>query len=326
MTAQTVQGAVLQAILLDAAADPRAQQVESGASQTFSCRAESLLRLTGQEPTDPRLSWQAWVGTAIHRELERIGRVNGWVTEQKLTYRGVPCTVDALLPDHAALVDWKSAAGVSEARRKATEPSRERVGQVMLGAAAAREAGFPVDTVWLCILPRESPDLELAWWSAPFSQDAADEAADWHAEQRLRAEKVLAGEPLDLTEIRDRPAFWCRSYCERVTACRGPLPAEPVLEDPAVDEAAVMFLDARDTKDQAEQVMRDMRPLLEGWRGVTRSGIKVLTSGGRGKTETVEDTDALREFWASQRPFDPLPVREVESVTPVRLTVKRVGP
>ena len=48
------------------AARARSLQVETGASGIYGCRAQTLLRLSGMPASDPGVSWQALVGTAIH--------------------------------------------------------------------------------------------------------------------------------------------------------------------------------------------------------------------------------------------------------------------
>lgn len=291
----------------------RSRQTQPGASSTFGCRAETVLRGTGVRPSDPRLSWPAVVGTAIHAVLEQARAREGRVNEHLYVYRGVKCTVDEL--DPPTLRDFKTredAAAIATVRRDG--PKAGQIAQVMLGAAAAREAGHEVTTVELVFLPRAG-DLTDGWvWSAPFDQQIADEAADWHEQVRGLISERTGWEPSDVAEgLRDQPLSWCRVYCPFVTVCRGELPA-PVVDE-GVRDVAAEYLEAKALEAEAKSRADKARRFLEDYTDLR--GVGLQWSGGNVKTVEEDDVELARMLLGAD-----WPTRIVEKVTP--RTLRRV--
>lgn len=303
---------------------PRSQQIQTGASGMFECRAANLLRLTETPESDPRLAWEAVVGTAVHAMLEAASPPEV-LTEQRVTYRGVPCTIDRYDPAARTLVDYKTknAAGdIAKVRRYG--PDRGEVAQVQIGAAALIEAGHPVDTVELLYLPRAG-DLDSAWsWSAPFDRAQADAAADWSAEQDDRAEWALStGVPAQahLEGLRDEPERFCRSYCPWVTLCRGPERELDVADDPALAEAAGVYAAGKAMEAEGKSLAESARRDLLGVSAVC-GGWQVRTVGGNNRL--VEEVDLDRVLADYRQWIGDPPVRVVESTTAVQLRVSAV--
>lgn len=293
---------------------PRSQQVETGASQALGCRAEAMFRLRGTPETDPRLSWEAYVGSAVHDRLDQARADDArYITETRFHYRGVPCTVDLLIDTATkTLCDYKTRNSPADFPN---EPKASWLAQVNLGAMAAREAGIDVAQVAIICLPRSGGFEPELFGPYPVDPTVADQAADRVAEM-----DELAASDADPRDYRDeRPAF-CRSYCGFVTTCRGePQPEQPLDESIAADAAE--YDAARVERDKAQARMSEAREVLLGLSG--RAGDwSITTTGGRDKTDHVEDTEQLRDLWRWLYDTEP-PTREQAKTTPTRLTVKR---
>lgn len=307
MTVDLVRAAIEEAELNS----PRAQQVESGASQTFGCRAESLLRLTDVPQSNPRVGLAAVMGKAIHAYLETV--LTDALTEQRYVYRDVPATVDVIFTERKALRDFKSTTNDKLAAIVKDGPKPSHRGQIHLGAAAAIEAGVEVETVGLIYIPRDSNNLDDMWeWSEPFSRERADQAADWHAEQRAMAQTHDPARALNLDGLRDEPLYFCEQFCGYVDICRGPDRAVEA-DDPELVEVAQKFLAAKLEADDAyarkrhyQEQLRDVPPLLV-------DGYKLAWSGGNPKSETVVDVEELTS--AFEMLVGPVPMTTVETTT-----------
>lgn len=199
---------------------PRSQQVELGASQLLGCRAAAILRLNRVPESDPRLRWDALVGTAIHSVCEAAAG-EGVLSEVRFQYRGVWATIDRYeAPVLTDVKTKKDAAAIRTVQRFG--PSRQNVAQVMLGAAALQEAGFPVERVELLYLPRVGEPSDAWVWSAEPDRAAADEAAEWAAKVDATALDRAHLEPAEMVwGLQDEAEPFCRSYCAHVTTCRG---------------------------------------------------------------------------------------------------------
>lgn len=284
------------------AARARSQQSEPGASQTFGCRAATVLRANGVPESDPRLVWQAVVGTSVHWTIEAARAGDGREGERKLTYRGVPCTIDEI--DGQTVRDWKTkddAAAIATVRKDG--PRRGQIAQVMLGAAATIEAGHDITTVELVFLPRAG-DLADGWvWSAPFDRDLADEAADWHEQTRkLITERagLTAGEQVD--GLRDEPPSFCFAYCPYVTACRGERPEHPPVDEGVVNVAAE-YLEAKALEDEAKARLAKAKAFLDGYDDLRSVGLQ--WSGGNPLKGDEVDMEAVAFLLGGSLPMRP---------------------
>lgn len=281
------------------AARARSQQTEPGASQTFACRAATVLRANGIPESDPRLSWQAVVGTAIHGVIDEAREQAG---EQRLTYRGVPCTIDEIAPP--VVRDWKSkdtAAEIATVRRDG--PRDGQVGQVMLGAAAAIDAGHEITTVELVFVPRAGR-LEDGWvWSAPFSRDIADAAADWHETVRKLIDE-RAGLPAveQVDGLRDEPPSFCWAYCPFVTACRGERPEHPPVDEGVADVAAE-YLEAKALEDEVKVRLAKAKAFLDRYDDLSSVGLR--WQGGNPLKGDEVDMDAVAFLLGGNLPMKP---------------------
>jgi len=295
---------------------PRAMQVETGASQVGGCRAETVFRLRGTPQSDPRISWQAWVGNAIHERLALVRGSNPrYLCEQRFTYEGVPATVDLVDMEAKTVVDYKSKDSADDFP---AEPKPEWLTQVNLGAAGANAAGVEVTHVAVIVLPRAGEHEPQMFGPYPVDIALAYAAVEWVDETNRLA--TLPDHELDLTVLRDEPPMFCARYCPYVTTCRGgPDPTQPL--DAAVAAVAAEYDAARTERDRAEARMKQLRGSLVGLKGQAGEW-RINTAGGREKTEQVEDTDQIRDWWKFVN--GDLPTIERTTRTNVSLTVKRV--
>lgn len=302
---------------------PRSLQVESGASQVYGCRAESLFRLTGVSESDPRMSWEAEVGSAVHALLESVAGP-GVIPERRVTYKGIPCTVDRFSKKRVTDYKTKNSAGDIAKVQKWGPVERHR-GQVHLGAAAMIEAGEEVTHVELLYLPR-SGNLDGAFlWSEPFDREVADAAADWLIAEMLRAEAMAsegipALDEINRADLRDEDEFFCYTYCPFASVCRGERPPEPKL-DSIAETAAAKHLAGKALVEEGEAQIAEVRRYLLGLTGDTVH-YRVVTSGGNTLVKDVEDIEALRKAWRFLYPDEKLPTTPKETTSSVRLTVK----
>lgn len=307
------------------AARARSMQVATGASGMYGCRAQTVLRLAGVPQSDPGISWQALVGTAIHGLAERSANPDV-LTEQRFVYRGVPCTIDRFNPARKTLTDLKTKDdGAAIAKIKKAGPDREEIAQVQIGAAALIEAGFDVETVELLYVPRAGGFESAHLWSAPFDRAEADAAAEWSMEQDALAADVAA-RGLDVTLIldglRDKPEFvFCRDYCEWVSVCRGPERSLPPNDDPFIVAAAADYALGKEIEAEGAALVKAARPLLKGLRAQVGNW-KVMTSGGNVKTrEEVDIAGVLAGYieWLGEPPM-----KTITETTPVSVRVTPV--
>lgn len=320
-TAAQILGDLHSDIVAFQAATDRSQQVETGASQLYGCVAETIYRLRGA-PREERLSWPAVVGTSIHEYLAtaRPKVRDDVITEQRFVYKNVPATVDYL--QSPLLVDYKTRDDDDAIDDMVSDGiSPKWLGQLMVGAAGAREAGHTVEWVAIVLLPRsgEFTDAKVLG-PYPFDQQLADDAAEWS----LAADDLAADESVDPRDHRGRPAFWCVAYCPFVKPCRGEV-VEVQLDELA--SVAERYREAQDVRDDAVAEMQRLRPLIPvGVKG--KAGRTSLShSTGSVKTVEEEDVDRLRETWRFVHgDGEPLPTRVVEKASSPRLTVKWAKP
>lgn len=301
------------------AATPRAQQVEIGASQIYGCTAENIFRLRKHDSTE-RLVWQSVVGKAIHdyAATARFHVREGVIIEQRFTFRDVTATVDYIDPAQRLLIDLKTldeAVDITDMARKGAKP--EWIAQVQLGAAAAIEAGHPVEQVAILLLPRDG-DLSDAKVLGPWDYDeqAAIDAAKWASD----VEAMAADPDVDPRDHRGKPYFWCREFCPFVSQCRGEQEAVELADEYAVP--ALAYREAQDERDSADARMKALRPILLGRSGKTADGIQVISSAGSSKEVDELDTDELIEAWRFLHDDEPPPTKTVTKTTSPKLTVK----
>jgi hypothetical protein len=320
-------------LLADEQNRPRSQQVEIGGSGLFGCRAEHVLRLNGVPQSDPRLSWEAFVGSAIdHRIGEaRLRRHPELIVQKQLAYRDVKFTVDEHSPSEKILRDWKSkdnAAACAEAvlMMQENRPGHDQKrAQLHGGAAALIAAGHEVDTIQLVFLPRSGGFDGARLFTEPFSREWADKGVEWAAEVIDIAEAVAYNPVEKIDGLRDKPYFFCAAYCPFLTACRGETGEPDTVEpDPAILDAAQRFLIARIEADEATQRRDYYRDMLRGAPPVVTEGWKVAWSRDTRETEYVRDTSVIDPDQWEFITGESLPVKAVTRGKAASLTPRKV--
>lgn len=293
-------------LLADDAERPRSQQVEIGGSGLFGCRAEHVLRLNGVPQSDPRLSWEAFVGSAVdHRIGEaRLRRHPELIVQEQLPYRGVKFTVDEFSPSESILRDWKTknnAAACVEAVAMMVEnrPGHEQKrAQLHGGAAALRQAGHDVQEIQLVFLPRAGAWDGTRLFTEPFSQEWADKGVEWaHGVHEIVRTAPSNGVDI-IGQLRDKPPMFCHAYCPYVTICRGEGEPDTAEVDPELIDAAQRYITAKADFDAAEARKDYYRDLLRGAPPIVTDGWKVAWSRDTREAELVPDFDGFDvEAW-----------------------------
>ena len=333
-------------------ARPRSQQTQIGWSGMADCRSYLAYLLAGDWPTDSPDKWRAITGTVMHdhwwgllRRRWAAGRGIPAAFSVPVSYGGIPGHVDEVLwPTEDGgrweVTDWKFptlgsvrlwndddfltemfvqphgyAAALLEPdalayafQRQANEQLHWTQYELDPDACVVRLLGMPVDA-------KSMDDWDCR--ERPFSRDIADDALA--RLEAVRTSGLAGGDP----ELRDKPAYFCERWCEFFTACRGG--AEPkdleLITDPELKAAVNAYGMAGDLIRASEKTQKEMRPLIDGMRGVTPEGYQVYHQ--RGNKAKLELDDAAVEVELGQRG---VPLTAVQRWTPPgrqKLIVKR---
>lgn len=286
-------------LLADDAERPRSQQIETGGSQLLGCRAEAVLRLNGVPQSDPRMSWQAFVGSAIDERLgaARLRRRPWLMVQHRTVYGGVPFSVDEYDPQTKALSDWKTkdnAAACAEALKYVKDRQRA---QIHGGAAGLRAEGFDVETVRLVFIPRAGSMDGARVFEEPFSQEWADRGVEWAAEIGDLAERIGVDSSRRVADsldgLRDEMPSFCSSYCPYFTVCRGAGESDTANPDPVVLETAQRYTAAWIEAKEAEARRDYYKEQLAGQPSVVTDGWKVGWSRDTRYYEDEPDLSAV---------------------------------
>jgi hypothetical protein len=312
---------------------PRSQQIAIGGSGLFGCRAEHVLRLNGVPQSDPRLSWQAFVGSAMDERLgeaRKLARPQ-MLIQERLEYGAVWFTIDEYDPETKTLSDYKTkdnAAACSEAvlmMEEARPGHEQKRAQLHGGAAALIASGYPVDSIQLVFLPRSGGFDGARLFTEPFSREWADKGVEWAAETITLADGFAhdSDPPSEVVaHLRDKPPFFCHAYCPFVSTCRGEGQADTAEPDPMQLDAAQRYIAARFDADEAAARRDYYRDLLAGSPPIVTDGWKIAWSGGNPKTVEEVDDAAVREGY--EFIFGSLPVREVVKTSARSLRATKV--
>lgn len=187
------------AIVIDAITNhPRSLQTAIGPSEIGTpCTRKLGHKLAGtQERAGMPPNWKATVGTAIHAWLEEAidnanqvwAAANGnhgverWLIEERVTVGahldGTPITGSCDLYDRLTrtVVDHKTTSKTQLKQRAAGHISDTYRIQAHLYGQGWINAGFPVETVAICSLPRDGELRDAVWWSEPFNPQIAADA------------------------------------------------------------------------------------------------------------------------------------------------------
>jgi len=273
----------------DDAGRPRSTQVAIGWSELGGCRSALAFRLDGAWATDDTDKWAAIRGTAIHAHLEPILAQPGMRTEVTTSYRGVPGHAD--LVDATSVTDIKTKT-LANAKIWQNDPSTMRQARIQAHGYAAGlvDAGeLPPDcTVRLLIIPVDGTFAD--WWcyEEPFDRTLADEGADRLDEVRAL---MAAGEPLP----KDKPFFFCESFCPYFSLCRDPATergADEVITDPEMVGAVTRYGEINTITGPLDKEKKALATNIRGLRG--QAGDWWISLGKPGEDKPVLDEELVR--------------------------------
>jgi hypothetical protein len=216
-TEQDVRRIVEQAIL----DQPRSQQTLIGPSELGLACDRCLGHKLAGTPIRRTVEWQPYVGTAVHRQLERVFEteaVNGrWTTESKLWVGDIDGieiwgTSDLFDHDTGTVIDFKTASKTRLAVARLGTPSQQYRAQVHLYGRGWHYNGAEVNAVAIWYVPRDGDLSRSVWWQEPYDERVALDALA-RAEAFAKAIRILGADQFLPTLQRD-PAncYDCNRY------------------------------------------------------------------------------------------------------------------
>jgi hypothetical protein len=227
-------------IVRQAHRQPRSVQRHLGPSELGSvCDRQVISKMCGEPVTnhvnDP---WPSVVGTAVHAWLaekfeneNRLSGVQRWLTEQRvIPHPAYPGTSDVYDAVTRTTVDWKILGPTSLAKLQRPEgPPQRYVVQLLLYAWGWRNAGYRVDRVAICGLPRTASSLaEMYVWDrylTPADDQAVIGILQLTEARRAAAQLVLNGQ-VPITQIKRTPGsdecYFCSYYRPEAARTGGP--------------------------------------------------------------------------------------------------------
>lgn len=246
---------------------PRSAQARDGVigpSSLGFCRQFALLTLSDVADSDPDNTWAATLGTLIGDGVEQamkrqhpdwlVGSIDK--TRIKATFpngASISGTPDVVIPDWNAVLDNKTKDGFAWVRREPwSQNYRYQVWTYVLGCF---QSGL--------LDPTRPAHMGLIYWDRSGKQAkpyVVTQQWDPLLEDEITAwiDDVIYARLHNEDASRDIPAPVCEQICSKYTVCRGALPdAEATLiEDEHLRLAIRTYVEARDDKKEAEEIMR----------------------------------------------------------------------
>lgn len=281
---------------------PRSRQKEVGWSGMSACRSWLGFKIRGDWPSDDEENWRAIAGTALHELFRTIEQDEAAHTgrdvefEREVGFWGVPGHADRVDWPTGTITDWKFPSKASARIWDDPEVLDEKFIQVQGYAAGLfldsathvrdewrRRAGTEEPRVQMLVCPVDGKFTDWRLYERDFDFDVVLAAVERYQSVR---DMITEDVPIPL----DKPWWWCSSWCEMFTACRGGN-SQPELEtvtDPETAAAIEAYGLAREAATAAEQVMKDVAPLLRGGRGSARGFRVSMTREGQPR-DVVDD-------------------------------------
>ena len=246
---------------------PRSMQRTLGVSAVGNCSHYAVLTLAGVDPTDAPTSRAALLGTSTHdmAAKARAAWSPSLLLEQRLTITlpsglVIHGTADEVDPGEPSVTDLKTKAGEAElvALRRSGSTQQQQF-QRHLYYLGALQAGLvpEVGTVRNVWVDRSG---EASWCHVeqePFSMDVVAQADRWLEDVVYAAKHGEDG-------TRDKHWGWCKTFCDRFTACRGDEQSPTVVvTDPELVAAAKHVLIGRHEKGVGDGLERAGKKVLE---------------------------------------------------------------
>ena len=196
----------------------RSKQVQVGPSEVGGCRRRVWHRLQGTPKTNQdTLIMAAWMGTTIHKDLERRLQMRDpfgerYEVEVSVEHNGMRGTVDVYDREECEVIDWKTStkAGLKDF------PSDQQRTQVHLYGYLLSANGREVKDVTLVGIPRDGNERQIVVHSEPYDPAIAEAGLEWLEDVTGRVE---APEP-------EKHRRFCVLYCpfydaSATTGCPG---------------------------------------------------------------------------------------------------------
>jgi hypothetical protein len=183
----------------------RDHQVEVGPSEIGGCRRKVWHRLQRTPATNATLGLAAWMGTAIHKAIERAFDVadpfsERYLREVEVSSGGLMGHVDLYDIKARTVTDWKT----TTKKNLRYFPSQQQRTQIHLYGYLLSQNGYPVETVQLIAIVRDGNETDVKQHSEPYDEELALGGIAW-----LAAVEASQSPP----EPEKRVSF-CRDYCE----------------------------------------------------------------------------------------------------------------
>ena len=191
--------------LLTGAQTARDRQTSVGPSEIGGCRRRTWHRMQGTEVTNPdTLRMAAWMGTAIHKQIEKEITVKDpfgerYLLELEVEHNGLMGHVDCFDRLNYEVIDWKTTTKKNAARF----PSAQQRTQVQVYGYLLSQNGYRVDNVNLVALMRDGNELDVKVHSEPYLETLAVAGLEW-----LRDVRECTEPPEPTENVR-----FCRDYC-----------------------------------------------------------------------------------------------------------------
>lgn len=180
-------------------------QTEIGPSQIGGCRRKVWHQLQGTETLNKTYRLAAWMGTVLHRGIERAFDVadpfsERYLRETEVMHNGLKGHVDLYDKQDRAVIDWKT----TKKKNLRFFPSHQQRTQVHLYGMLMEANGFPVDRVQLIAIARDGNENDVVSHSEPYDAKVAAAGVEWLEDVKGRGS---APDP-------EQRVTFCRDYCE----------------------------------------------------------------------------------------------------------------
>lgn len=163
-------------------ATPRHQQVELGPSEVgHPCMKRMAYGMMDapkcNPPFDPLASiigtaTHTWLESAATHANEQLGRQR-WLTETRVEVApGLSGSCDLYDTDTATVIDWK-VPGTLRFTKYKKNPGPVYINQVFMYGLGFENAGYPVETVAIALVPRGKSLKSMHVWSQPYDREVA---------------------------------------------------------------------------------------------------------------------------------------------------------
>jgi hypothetical protein len=190
----------------------RSLQTSLGSSEAgHQCDRRIAYKLAGVPAVNLRDPLRSLLGVGWHAAMadlfRRVDAGSGrYLVEARVTYRGVPGTLDLFDRYTHTVVDWKTSRKSNVMHLRHDGPRKHQTVQVQLYAAGLAQQGEDVRYVALAFVPTDADSLQDLWlWRAPYDQAVADAAID-------RVNTLTGVSPGNVQCVPDRLCPWCAHY------------------------------------------------------------------------------------------------------------------